>query len=577
MAIMFPLGIDSFQEVRDGHYYYIDKTDFLEDLLGRQFKANLITRPRRFGKTLTMSMLEDFLDISRESEERFAGLKISKNASLCGKWRNQWPVIFLTLKSVEGSSFKNAYGMLEVLVSGLCKKFAFLENSERVDEDDKILFKKMKSQTSSLSNVKDSLYTLTRMLHAHYGKKAILLLDEYDVPLASASENGYYKEMLELIRGLLGKALKTNEHLKFSVMTGCLRIAKESLFTGTNNFVTDSITGGRYNECIGFTEKEVEKILLDTGFSGHMDEVRAWYDGYRFGNVSVYCPWDVLNHVSSLQEDPKQQPKNYWGSTSHNGAIYQFISREGLDVNQKFETLLSGGSITEEITDELTYDTLNSSEKNLWSLLYLTGYLTLDAKQPEYADGSLVTLRIPNEEVKSIFKTAIVDWFNESIQLMDRKPLFDALWNGDAKAAAEIISDILFDTISYHDYKESYYHAFIAGIFSGAGYMVKSNYEDGTGRSDAVIRDRKNRRAIVIEAKHSKSEKLMEHDCDVAIEQIRKKKYKKGIERGYRQVIAYGIAFFEKECRIKLYQDEDGSEIGLKTGGLKNRAGEPII
>lgn len=559
MAILFPLGIDSFQEVRDGHYYYIDKTDFLKDLLDKPFKANLITRPRRFGKTLTMSMMEDFFDISRDSAEHFTDLNISKEVVLCEKWRNQWPVIFLTLKSIEGSSFENAYGMLEVLISGLCKSYAFLENSKKVDEDDQILFKKMKSQTSSLANVKDSLYTLTRMLHAHYGKKVILLLDEYDVPLANASEHNYYKEMLELIRGLLGKALKTNEHLKFSVMTGCLRIAKESLFTGINNFVTDSITGDRFNECIGFTDREVEKILMDTGFSDHMAEVRTWYNGYRFGDVSVYCPWDVLNHVTALQENPKQQPKNYWGSTSHNGAIYQFISREGLDVNQKFEALLSGGCITEEITDELTYDTLHSSEKNLWSLLYLTGYLTLAANQPDSCNENYVTLRIPNEEVKSIFKTAIVDWFNESMQLRDRKPLFHALWNGNAKAAADMISDILFDTISYHDYKESYYHAFTAGIFSGAGYMVKSNYEDGTGRSDVVIKDRKNRRAIVIEIKHSKSEKLMEHDCDTALEQIRKKKYMKSVERGYRQVIAYGIAFFEKECKIKLYHENDNS------------------
>ncbi|MDO5415618.1 MAG: AAA family ATPase [Lachnospiraceae bacterium] len=555
MSIMFPLGIESFPEVRDGKYYYVDKTEFLKDLLGRQFKANLITRPRRFGKTLTMSMLEDYFDISRESTSHFAGLKISEDEALKKQWMNQWPVIFLTLKSVEGSSFENAYGMLKVLLSGLCKKYTFLETSERVDEDDKVLFRELKSQTSSMANVKDSLYALTRMLNAHYGKQTILLIDEYDVPLANASENGYYKEMLELLRGLLGKALKTNEYLKFSVVTGCLRIAKESLFTGINNFVTDSITGDRFNECIGFTDEEVKRILEDTGFSGHMEEMRSWYDGYRFGDVNVYCPWDVLNHVSALQEDPRRQPKNYWGSTSHNGAIYRFISREELDVNQKFETLLSGGTITEEITDELTYDTLNSSEKNLWSLLYLTGYLTL-AEGGGY-DGNRAVLRIPNEEVKSIFKTAIVDWFHDSIQLRDRKPLFDALWSGDAETAMNLISDILFDTISFHDYKESYYHAFIAGIFSGAGYMVKSNYEDGLGRSDVVITDRKNRRAILIEAKHSDSEKRMDADCIEALEQIREKKYKQSVERGYRQVTAYGIAFWGKECRMKLYQEEN--------------------
>lgn len=556
MAIKFPLGIDSFQEVREGHYYYVDKTDFIKDLLSRQFKASLITRPRRFGKTLTMSMLEDFFDIERKSAERFSGLKIAEETVLCERWMNQYPVIFLTLKSVEGSSFQNAYEMFVILIAELCRKYAFLENSEKVDEDDKTLFMQLKAQASSTSNVKNSLYTLTRMLHAHYGKRVILLLDEYDVPLANASENHYYAEMLELLRGVFGKVLKTNEYLEFSVMTGCLRITKESLFTGINHFVMDSITGDRFNECIGFTDEEVEKILLDTGFSDRMDEMRTWYDGYRFGKVSVYCPWDVLNHVSALQEDPKRKPRNYWGSTSHNGVIYQFINREGMDVNQKFETLLSGGSITEEITEELTYDTLNSSEKSLWSLLYLTGYLTLAEEQPECGDGSQAVLRIPNEEVKSIFKTAIVDWFNDTVQLMDRTPLFEALWNGDAETASGIISDILFDTISYHDYKESYYHAFLAGIFSGAGYMVKSNYEDGTGRPDVIVQDRKNRRAMVIEAKHSRSEKQMEHDCDAALRQMRDKKYKEGIERGYRQVIGYGAAFYEKECRLK--QDTDG-------------------
>ncbi|MDO5418057.1 MAG: AAA family ATPase [Lachnospiraceae bacterium] len=557
MAIKFPLGIDSFEEVRDGHYYYVDKTEFLKDLLGRQFKATLITRPRRFGKTLTMSMLQDFFDINRKSAVHFAGLKISEDAVLCDKWMNQRPVVFLTFKSVEGASFKNAYEMFEILISELYRKFSFLEKSKKLDEIDQELFKRLKSRAGDFGEIKNSLYTLTRMLYTHYEKKVILLFDEYDVPLANASENHYYKEMMELIRALLGKAVKTNEYLEFAVMTGCLRIAKESLFTGINNFVTDSIIGDRFNECIGFTDEEVEQLLKDAGFSEHMHEVKTWYDGYHFGDVNVYCPWDVLNYVSALQENPKSQPQNYWGSTSHNGIIYQFISREGLDVNSKFEKLLDGGCITEEITDELTYDTINSSEKNLWSLLYLTGYLTTAAEQSKVPNRNFATLQIPNEEVKSIFKTAIVDWFQESMQLMDRKPLFDALWNGNTETAAAIISDILFDTISFHDYKESYYHAFIAGIFSGAGYIVESNREEGNGRSDVVIKDRKNRRAIIIEVKHSDNEKRMANDCEEALRQIEQQKYRKSIERGYKTVLAYGIAFYKKECKMKRYQNRD--------------------
>ncbi|MGN0203785.1 MAG: AAA family ATPase, partial [Coprococcus sp.] len=371
--------------------------------------------------------------------------------------------------------------------------------------------------------------------------------------LAKASEAGYYAEMLDVIRNMLGKALKSNDFLKFSVITGCLKIAKESIFTGTNNLVSDTITSDRFDEYLGFTEGDVAQLLKDTGFTEHAYEMRQWYDGYRFGSVDVYCPWDVLNHVAALQVNPTRKPQNYWEATSHNGIIYRFISREDLDVNNKFEILMAGGYLIETITENLTYDTLASTEENFWSLLYLTGYLT-KASVPELnQDGQerQVALCIPNEEVKSIFKSAIVDWFNASMKTADRRELFNAMWSGDAVKAAALISDLLFTTISYYDYSESYYHAFIAGIFVGAGYIVESNYERGIGRPDVVVKDKRSRSMLIFEVKHARSQSNLAVKCDEAVRQIHDKKYDSGSERGYSRIICYGISFFEKECMLR--------------------------
>lgn len=553
MSINLPLGVDSFEKLRRENCYYIDKTKFIKELLSQKFEVNLITRPRRFGKTLTMSMLEDFFDIRRDGRKDFEGLEISKFPELCKEWMNQWPVIFLTLKSVEGNDFESSLGRLKILVAELCRKYSFLADSPLVNKDDRTDLMALCNRTADSLDVSNSLYLLTRMMYDHYGRPAIVLIDEYDVPLAKASEAGYYDDMMDVIRAMFNKVLKSNDFLKFAVVTGCLKIAKESIFTGTNNFVSDTITGDRFNEYIGFTEADVATLLKDTGFMNHANEIKLWYDGYRFGPVHVYCPWSVLNHVAALQINAQKLPQNYWGATSHNGIIYRFISREDLEVNQKFEILMSGDILTEVITEDLSYDTLKSSETNLWSLLYLTGYLTQGELPEEHevlAQGEVV-LRIPNEEVKSIFKTAIMEWFNAAVKTVDRTALFDALWHGDAVIAADSISDILFTSISYHDYQESYYHAFIAGLFAGAGYIIESNYERGTGRPDVVVKDRKNRRALVIEIKHVGSEEQLPSGCDAAIDQIRKRKYVQGIEKGYRTVMGYGIAFFEKECMVK--------------------------
>lgn len=542
------VGIDSFEKLRTSGCYYIDKTKFIEELLQDRFEVNLITRPRRFGKTLAMSMLADFFDIRKDSRDIFKGLEVAENKKLCEKWMNQWPVLSLTLKNVEGLNFINAYGLLKNTVADLCIKHSYLAESDKVDASDKEIFEKLKYSRGDAVETKSSLYVITRMMCMHYGKPVILLIDEYDVPLAMASEHGYYVEMLDMLRGLIGMPLKTNEFLQFAVVTGCLRIAKESIFTGTNNFVSSSVMEANYSDYFGFTKNEVLRLLKDTGFENQMDKMKIWYDGYRFGNQEIYCPWDVLNHVRRLQKEPSAEPENYWKNTSHNGIVRSFIDRTDLMINDKIETLLSGGCILEQITEDLTYDTLHSSESNLWSVLYLTGYLTQAGRSSE---KGRVYLKIPNEEIKSIFADTVSAWFSEGMKRADRRQLFDALWSGNEKMAKKLITDLLFDTISYFDYREDYYHAFLAGIFAGAGYAVESNKEYGLGRPDIVVRDKKSRRVMIIEVKHSNTEQQMKEDAEAALVQIDVRQYTRQFLKGYHTILCYGMAFFEKECVIK--------------------------
>lgn len=558
--IVFPLGIDSFEKIRTEGYYYIDKTEVIAELLRKTFEVNLITRPRRFGKTLTMDMMAVFFDIRKDTGKLFSGLCIEKNKELCEKWQNNWPVLFLSLKEVDDNTFEQAEKKLAVNISDLYKEHTYLLESDKVDPADVELFNKIRYQKADSVDIQNALYILMRMMQACFGKQVIVFIDEYDVPLAKANEGGYYDDMLNLIRGLLGKTLKTNPFLKFAVITGCLRIGKESIFTGTNNFVSDTITGDRFNEYFGFTKDEVRKMLQVTGYENHAEEIKHWYDGYHFGSIDIYCPWDVLNHVNALQDNPNTKPKSYWEDTSHNGILRTFIElansdgRQDLAVNDKFEILLYGGCIEEIIEQNLTYDTLHSSESNLWSLLYLTGYLT-QAEQSDPQEGpgvenSRYLLKIPNEEVKLIFKKTVVEWFRDKVATVDRSDLFRAMWEGNAKKATVILSDLLFDTISYHDYKEDFYHAFIAGVFTGAGYYAESNREHGTGRTDIVIRDRSNRRVMLIEAKRVDSPDLLEAGCRDAVKQIDDRRYAAEFVKGYRTVICYGIAFWNKECVV---------------------------
>lgn len=563
--LVMPLGIDSFEKIRTEGYYYIDKTGIIEELLRKKFEVSLITRPRRFGKTLGMDTLENFFNIRKDTRKLFEGLSIAQKKELCAEWQNQWPVIFLTLKEVDDTKFENAKKKLGMCISDLYKKHLYLLENDRVGRDDREMFDKFQFRKADDVELQNSLNFLMRMMNTYFGRQVIILIDEYDVPLAKANEHGFYGDMLDIIRGLMNKTLKTNPFLKFAVITGCLRIAKESIFTGTNNFVSDTITGERFNEYFGFTRDEVAKLLADTGFQEHAEEMRLWYDGYRFGSVGIYCPWDVLNHVNAIQDKPDTPPKSYWEDTSHNGILHTFIElanngrRPELDVNDKFETLLAGGCIEESIEENLTYDILYSSEENLWSLLYLTGYLTQadSAELPEsrkHENGKLF-LKIPNEEVKVIFQKTVVRWFQEKVMTIDRSELFHAMWQGDAPKATEIISDLLFDTISYHDYREDFYHAFLAGIFAGGGYIVKSNREQGYGRTDIVVKDRGKRRVMIIEAKRADSERRLEAECKKAVGQIDKRRYAEEFRKGYRTVICYGIAFFEKQCLVKKFEE----------------------
>lgn len=549
--IRIPVGEENFELLRRKKSYYVDKTGFIEELLNEDFKVSLITRPRRFGKTLNMSMLEAFFDIRKNNREIFEELEIMKHEGLCAEWMNQCPVLYISFKDAANDNFKDTYEQLELSLAGLCVEHAYLLDSDKADRDDKDRFARLKAGKASEAELRNSLLILTRMLYAHYGKPVVLLIDEYDVPLAKASEFGYYSKMLNVIRSIMSTSFKTNRFLQFAVVTGCLRIAKESIFTGVNNFKCNSIAGAHYLSSFGFTEMEVVQMLKDTELTTHLPYVKQWYDGYRFGNYDIYCPWDVSNYVADAFSEPEKAPGNYWKDTSHNNIIKQFVGRDSIEAGGKFETLLSGGSITAKLTEDSTYDFENAKENDFWSILYFTGYLTADRKV-NCRDGE-TALKIPNEEIKTIFGDTIVEWFRETIAIKaaERSEMFTAWWEGDEKAVTDAVSIILNDVISYFDYKEDYYHAFVAGLFSGAGYLVTSNDENGIGRSDVVVKDRKARKVIIIEVKNCDSEKEMEKDCREALRQIDLKSYASKYLNGYKTVQCYGAAFFQKRCLIR--------------------------
>ena len=552
-TLNIPVGVSNFEEIRKNGYYYIDKSGLIGELLSRTgTKVTLITRPRRFGKTLGMSMLENFFDIRKDSRALFEGLEIARDQALCDAWMNQYPTIFVSFRQVDGLDFTGAYDMLTWVISELYKKHRYLLDSDRIGTSDKEIAKQLEWGQASLKDTKGSLLLLTRMMQQHYGKPVILLIDEYDVPVAKANSNGYYAEMLDVMKGLL-QALKDNQALQFAVVTGCLKIAKESIFTGTNNFVSDTITNSRLNEYFGFVQSEVDQLLKDAGVTEQADSIRRWYDGYHFGDFDVYCPWDVMNYMLELQRDPKAKPISYWKNTSDNAIIRSFIDYAGSTITNKLEILMAGGCIVQRVDENLTYDYLHASEDNLWSTLYLTGYLTR-AREADYKgevpDG-MVALMIPNAEIREIFETTVIRWFDDSTKKWNRTALFDAVWRGDSEGITKEMNALLRRTISYHDYREDFYHAFLAGIFTGAGYMVDSNKEHGEGRSDVVVYDPVNARVAIFEAKYTKTLENMERECDMALQQIDDRMYAAEYEDDYDQILCYGISFFRKRCLVK--------------------------
>lgn len=552
--IKVPIGRSGFADIRRNGYYYIDKSGLIKELLrtdGRQ--VTLITRPRRFGKTLGMSMLSEFFDIRKESSGLFAGLVIAGEENLCRSWMNRYPTLFLSFKSVDGLDFAKAFDKLLAVISELYKEHLYLIESDKLDTFSKEMYCQVASQKASQGTVENSLLNLTRMMHKYYGRPVILLMDEYDVPLTKASDNGYYKEMLDAMRGVM-QVVKDNDSLKFAVITGCLRIAKESIFTGTNNLVSDTISDTRLNEYFGFTQNEVDSVLADAGLTEYTEVIKEWYDGYHFGEFDIYCPWDVMNHVERLMLDPKVQPAGYWKNSSDNGIIRLFIEYAGENITKKMESLLAGGYVVQKVEEDLTYNDLLSCEENLWSMLYLTGYLTpvREEQLKNPLPKGYLGLRIPNREIKEIFETTISKWFMESTHKWDRKALFDSVWNKDAKAVTKEMTKLLRKTISYYDYREDFYHAFFAGIFAGAGYVVESNREHGEGRSDIVVQDYQKDRMAIFEVKYAKTQESLERACEDAVAQIDSRMYGEEFKDDFSEVLCYGISFYKKRCLVRV-------------------------
>ena len=549
-----PVGISDFRRIREENYYYIDKSGLISTLLeNTPAQVTLITRPRRFGKTLGMSMLANFFDISQDSRQLFKGLEISGNQALCADWMNQYPTIFLSFKDIGGTSFENAFNLLRFVIAQLYDNYKFLLDDPDIPSAQKEIFQRLQRQTASLTDIQGALLILTKMLYSYYKKPVIILLDEYDVPVAKASSNGYYDAMLEIMRPMLSTVLKDNPSLRLAVITGCLKIAKESIFTGTNNLVSDTIQSTHLNEYFGFTQADVDQILSDFHFERNKTLIKSWYDGYHFGDFDVYCPWDVMNYIRDLKIDPSARPSSYWKNTSDNAIIRSFIDFAGGNITRKLESLLSGGYIIQHVDDMLTYDYLHSSEDKLWSVLYLTGYLTSvrdEAIAGDIPEGTSA-LMIPNEEIREIFETTIMKWFDDTAKGWNRSRLFNAVWTGDADAVTEEMTKLLRKTISYHGYREDFYHAFLAGIFAGAGYTVDSNKEHGEGRSDVAIYDEANSRVAIFEAKYSRNQELLLSEGDRALNQINDRMYAEEYADDYDEILCYGIAFLKKRCVVK--------------------------
>ena len=561
MRMKLPIGIDGFEKLRTNDFYYVDKTLFIKELLENWGEVNLFTRPRRFGKTLNMSMLKCFFEVGN-SPELFDGLKIMQEKELCEKYMGKFPVISISLKSVDGRSFESASAALRTVIGNEAGRFRFLKSSDRLTKDEKEAYAQMTEVGSSQGGIytmtekvaEASLKTLSQLLQKHYGQKVILLIDEYDVPLDKAFQAGYYEEMVSLIRNLLGNALKTNDSLYFAVLTGCLRISKENIFTGLNNLNVMTISDPYFCDCFGFTEDEVKELLRYYGLQDFRDMIRDWYDGYKFGDASVYCPWDVIKYVQILLKDKEAEPENYWANTSGNDLIRRLLKRADQTTRSEVEQLINGETIIKTVRQELTYRDVEDSIDNIWSVLYSTGYLTCRGRLP----GKQMKLALPNREVRELFMDLVKDWFEETT-LADSARInrFCAAFpEGDVETIQEMLHDYLWDSISVRDtavrinMKENFYHGMLLGLLRSQGsWLVKSNAETGEGYSDISIQT-PDRIGIVIELKYADDGNL-EAACKKALEQIEEKKYAEGWKRrNMKKIIKYGIAFCEKECMV---------------------------
>ena len=558
-TLKLPVGIENFEEIRKLGFYYIDKTRLIEQLLQGWGKVTLFTRPRRFGKTLNMSMLKSFFEIGTD-KTLFDGLYISGNKALCDEHMGKYPVIFLSLKGVEGLEFASAKRMLCTIIDREIGRHYYLKTSDALTDEDRTLFTKMLHGQDD--NIKDSIRMLSQLLYKHYGQKAVILIDEYDVPLDKAFQNGYYKEMVSLIRGLFGQALKTNEFLQFAVLTGCLRVSKESIFTGLNNFEINSIVDIDHDEQFGFTDDEVMKLLSDYDRSERYPDAKEWYDGYHFGNADIYCPWDVINFAKKLVSDPSARPSAFWINSSGNDMVKRFVDKADQTTRDEIEKLVAGGFVEKQLRLDLTYDEIDNTIDNLWSVLFTTGYLTTagEVRLPD-SESYAYKLVIPNKEVREVFVLQIQEWFKAVVAKDDdtMKLLSRAILDKDEKQIARQLNIVMsrmisiLDTKASDDMKENFYHGLLLGLLRGSnpGWLIKSNRESGDGFSDILIKPEDPDAGIVIEVKYAKEMKNLDAACEAAMTQIKEKRYDEALrDEGRCDILAYGIAFCRKRCRV---------------------------
>lgn len=569
--LKLPVGIDNFEKIRKEKFYYVDKTRLIEQILEQWGEVNLFTRPRRFGKTLNMSMLQNFFEIGAD-KTLFDGLYISGNQTLCEEYMGKFPVIFLSLKGVDGLAFGEARQCFNEMVGREASRFSFLADSEQLTKDEKEMYLalvKICDGEYSMSgmNLRFSLKILSQLLYKHYGKKTVILIDEYDVPLDKAFQHGYYKEMVSLIRGIFGEALKTNNYLQFAILTGCLRVSKESIFTGLNNFKILSITDSRFDEQFGFTDEEVSRLLADYHLENHLNEMKEWYDGYHFGDKDVYCPWDVINHVDRLLGEPGAEPQSYWINTSGNDLVKRFIDKADKTTRNEIEKLITGESIEKYIRMELTYDEIDKSIDNLWSILFTTGYLTQRGK-PERGIYHLV---IPNREVREVYILQIQEWFKNTVfhSTEPVKELLCAFENGAAGIIENRLNRILtktisiFDTKARNEEKEIFYHGILLGLLRcEPDWLIQSNIESGDGFVDILIEPENPDAGIIIELKYAQTYAGLEKACEKAINQIRELRYDERLRNEDRNdILAYGIAFCKKKCKVVVENLNDQCDV----------------